>query len=370
MDDANQAKGGDRITTVFFDGSTVSVGTLQSLNDVSEYIQIHSGAQVWVDIRTSSVAPALGALGVEDPGPGPIIHEIKDPLQTVIAYTHTVRHSRKVHRTVLAAKGPDVLISIHDSFGKTDSKQMMLKYIQALVEKELGGVPKAILYFRNMLMTALLDSQADEYITTLQGIVKELSDLHQRLDMGEADTKEVQSELFRTHMFIEDEFPSALLSFREVVAKLRMGAGKNFDLSPRQHELEETLREVDVAVEIKANVEKTVDLVNHTLHVKLTERSIETQSRLQRAVWLLTHLSVLLIIPNLVLAFWRLTPWIGETKVAIGGVEIHAFWFSIIATGLLTLLSLVALNSFLRRHIGQTFEEAIDDPGLATVEDL
>ncbi|NIP34734.1 MAG: hypothetical protein GWN18_07275, partial [Thermoplasmata archaeon] len=104
----------------------------------------------------------------------------------------------------------------------------------------------------------------------------------------------MEKELFRVHMFVEDEFPAALLSFRDVVAKLRIGAGRNIDLKARHQELEDILKDIDGAMAIKANVEKTIELVNSSIRNKLTERSIESQRRLQQAVWVLTRLSVLL----------------------------------------------------------------------------
>lgn len=352
-----------RVIAVYYDGTHVRVEALGSLQEVPPYIKVHSGAQLWIDVRTADVHGVLEELGVDDPGPGPIVHEVREPSQTVMAYTHTVRGSRKLHRTVLAATGPDLLLSIHDSVGESDSKKTMLEYIHTLVEKELAGVPKAILYFRDMLLAALLDNQAEEFIATLQYLIRELSRLHQRLELGEVDTREVQSELFKVHMFVEDEFPTALLSFRDVVAKLRMGAGKNFNLQPRHNELEDVLKDVDGAVGIKANVEKTLDLVGSTVRLKLTERSIETQRRLQQAVWILTHLSVLLIIPNLVLVFWRLTPWIGNDTFSVGGLEVHSFWIAVILAALLSVVALLLLNSFLRRQLGGDIEEAFDETG-------
>jgi hypothetical protein len=350
-----------RVVAVYYDGTHVSVEPLDSLKEVPHYIKVHSGAQLWIDVRTKDVPGVLRELDIEDPGFGPIVHEVKEPSNTVMAFTHTVRGSRQLHRTILSAAGPDLLLSIHDSVGETDSKKAMLEYIHTLVEKELAGVPKAILYFRDMLLTALLDSQAEEFIATLQYLIRELSKLHQRLELGEKDTKEVQSELFKMHMFVEDEFPTALLSFRDVVAKLRMGAGKNINLQARHDELEDVLKDVDGAVGIKANVEKTLDLVSASVRLKLTERSIETQRRLQQAVWILTHLSVLLIIPNLVLVFWRLTPWIGDDTVQLGGMEVHSFWMSVILAALFSILALLLLNSFLRRQLGGDIEEAFDE---------
>ena len=357
---ATEDDGKDRVTAAFYDGRSVNVETLHSMDSVSEYLKIHSGAQVWIDVRTDTIKDALGRLDVDDPGSGPVVHEVDDPLLTVIAYSHTVPGSRRIHRTVLVTSGTDVLFTVHDSKGGRDSKQNMLEYMPALVKKELADVPKAIIYFREMLIAALLDSQGDEYIATLQHIVRDLSALHQRLDRGETATREVQSEIFKVHMFIEDEFPTALLSFREVVAKLRMGAGKNMDLSSRHHELEETLRDVDGAVGIKANVEKTIDLINNTVHMRLTERTLESQRRLQLAVWWLTHLSVLLIIPNLVLGFWRLTPWIEDHTFRLGSVEIHSFWMALVMCVVFSLVALVVLNMFLRRRLGIQFGEVVD----------
>jgi hypothetical protein len=344
---------------VYFDGTTVRVEKLSSLDEVPKYIEVHSGAHTWVDVRTDDVAGALSRLDLEDPGQGPVVHEVKEPSCTMIAYSHTVRNSRELHRTIIAATEADVLLTVHDSKGDIDSKSILHEYIPSMVDKELTGVPKAILYFREMLLTALLDSQGEEFIATLQETVRELSELNQRLERGEADTQRVQSELFKVHMFIEDEFQTALLSFRDVVGKLRLGAGKNIDLTARQQELDDTLRDVDGAVGIKANVEKTIDLVSSTVHMKLTERSLETQRRLQMAVWLLTHLSVFLIIPNLVLIFWRLTPWIGDHTFEVGGMEVHSFWIGLLVAGVLSVIGLLALNAFLRRYVGRSMREVL-----------
>jgi len=350
-----------RIRAVYYDGTNIRVESLQAISDVPRYLQVHSGAQLWIDVKSPDVDTILKELDIADPGPGPIIHEERDPAQTVIAFTHTCKGTRRQHRTVVAVLGADVLFSVHDSSGPYDSKEVMLEYIPALVEKELSGVPKAILYFRNMLLAALLDTQADEYISTLQDIVRELSRLQQRLDSGEVETNEVQTELVRVHMYVEDEFPTALLSFREVVAKLRMSAGKNIDLKDKHRELEDVLADVDGAVAIKANVEKTIDLVGNTIRVKLSERTLDSQRRLQQAVWILTHLSVVLIIPTLVLNFWRLTPWVHDTRIDVGGYELHAFWLSLVVTALFTLVGLVALNAYLRRLLGGSIQEAFDE---------
>ena len=350
----------ERVTAVYYDGTNLRVDALGSLDAVVEYMKTHSGAQIWVDVRTGDIPGTLGFLGVEDPGTGRAIHEARDPAQTLISFSHTVKGSWKLHRTVMAAIEHDVLLTVHDSQGDSDSKMAMLDYIQTLVDKELSDVPKAILYFRDMLVATLLDSQGDEFIATLQGIVRHLSQLHQGLEGGETECDRVEKELFRVHMFVEDEFPSALLSFRDVVAKLRIGAGKNIDLKQRHDELEDILKDVDGAVAIKANVEKTIELVNSTIRNRLTERSIETQARLQQAVWVLTRLSVLLVIPMLVLNFWRLTPWLDDATVSVGGAEIGTFWFSLVVALLMTLLALFLLNNFLRSLVGGPMEEVFE----------
>lgn len=351
----------DLVTIVYFDGTNLRVDRPSSIDEVPQYIKIHSGAQIWVDVCTGDIAGVLEGFGVEDPGQGPTILETREPNRTVIAYTDTVRGSWKVHRTVIVMMGADVMLTVHDSPAGVGGKEAFVQYIPTMVDKEFTGVPKAILYFRDMLLIALLESQGDEFIATLQEVVRYLSTLHQRLEADEADTVEVKAELFRVHMFIEDVFPAALLSFRDVVAKLHMGVGKNVDLTHRQHELEEVLRSVDGAVAIKANVEKTLDLVSSSVRIKLTERSIETQRRLQQAVWVLTRLSVLLIIPTLVLTFWRLTPWVADDAVDIGGTSVNTFWFSLIVAALLSLAGLLALNSYLGRLLGGSIEEAFEE---------
>jgi hypothetical protein len=352
----------ERVTAVYYDGTNLRVDRMDNLDAVIEYLKTHSGAQIWIDIRTEEIEAALEALGVEDPGASPVIHEVREPSQTLLAFTHTVPGSWELHRTVMAALEHDVLMTVHDSRGDTDSKQAMLEYIHTLVDKELSDVPKAILYFRDMLVATLLDSQADEFIGTLQEIIRHLSLLQQSLETGGSKCDEVEKELFRVHMFVEDEFPAALLSFRDVVAKLRIGAGKNIDLKQRHQELEDILKDVDGAVAIKANVEKTIDLVNSSIRNKLTERSIETQRRLQQAVWVLTRLSVLLIIPMLVLNFWRLTPWVGEAMVSVGSVEVPAYLFSLVVAFALTLLALLVLTTYLKSLLGGTVKEALEKP--------
>lgn len=347
-----QEGAGVRITAAIYHSQTVTVEPLPSLESVPGFLEVRSGAHVWVDVRTDDISATLEALGVTDPGPGPAIMEEETAGQTVMSYTHTVRGSTRVHRTVIASAGPDVLLSVHDSAGEMDSKLVMMGYIETLVEKELSGLAKPILYFRDMLLAGLLDTQADEFIATLQEIVRQLSTLNQRLLEGRIDTGLVREELFRVHMFVEDEFPAALLAFREVVAKLRMGAGRNFDLTGRRDELEDVLRDVDGAVDIKANVEKTIDFIAEEVRMKLTERQIDTQWRLQRAVWMLTRLSVLLLIPNMVFIFWRITPWIGSDEVELGSLTFHSFWLSIPVAFLLTLAGMVLLNRFLGRHLG------------------
>jgi hypothetical protein len=353
----------DRVTSVYYDGTNLRVDNLPDLESVVDYLKTHSGAQIWIDVRTEEIKDTLSFLGVDDPGTGPVIHEVREPSQTLISFTHTVRGSWELHRTVLVAVDHDLLLTVHNSRGETDSKQAILEYIHTLVDKELSEVPKAILYFRDMLVATMLDSQGDEFIATLQEVIRHLSQLQQGLEKGESECEEVEKELFRVHMYVEDEFPAALLSFRDVVAKLRIGAGKNIDLKHRHTELEDILKDIDGAMAIKANVEKTIDLVNSSIRNRLTERSIETQRRLQQAVWVLTRLSVLLIIPMLVLNFWRLTPWIGQTTVSIGGAEVHTFWLSLLLAVVLTLAALLALNTYLRGLLGGSVSEALEkDP--------
>lgn len=352
----------DRVTAVYYDGTNLRVDALPDMGSVVDYLKTHSGAQIWIDVRTEDIKGTLDFLGVVDPGIGPVIHEVREPSQTLISFTHTVRGSWELHRTVLAAVDHDLLLTVHNSRGEADSKQAILEYIHTLVDKELSDVPKAILYFRDMLVATMLDSQGDEFIATLQEVIRHLSQLQQSLERGESECDEVEKELFRVHMYVEDEFPAALLSFRDVVAKLRIGAGRNVELKPRHNELEDILKDIDGAVAIKANVEKTIDLVNSSIRNRLTERSIESQRRLQEAVWVLTRLSVLLIIPMLVLNFWRLTPWIGESTVSIGGTELHTFWLSLLLAVGLTLAALLALNYYLRNLLGGSVTEALGKP--------
>ena len=50
---ATEDDGKDRVTAVFYDGRSVNVETLPSLDSVAEYLKIHSGAQVWISTWTT-----------------------------------------------------------------------------------------------------------------------------------------------------------------------------------------------------------------------------------------------------------------------------------------------------------------------------
>ena len=62
------------------------------------------------------------------------------------------------------------------------------------------------------------------------------------------------------------------------------------------------------------------------------------------------------------LNFWRLTPWVHYTKVEIGGVEVYAFWFSLLLAFLFTLVALLVLHFYLRSKLGGNVEEAFERP--------
>jgi hypothetical protein len=64
----------------------------------------------------------------------------------------------------------------------------------------------------------------------------------------------------------------------------------------------------------------------------------------------------------LVLNFWRLTPWIGDATVSVGGVEVRAFWISLVVAVLLTLGALLVLTTYLRSLLGGSVKEALERP--------
>ncbi len=350
---------GDRINAASYDGMSVAFERLGSVKDLQDYIAVHSGAQIWIDVRAGDLDAALKALGEEVPEKGVLIHDDERESKTVLAYPHTVLGSYGVHRTVVIARGLDVLITVHDSPGATDAKLAVTEYLEALVEKELMSEHSPRMELRDLVLSSVLESQAEEYIATMRGVIKDLSKLNVDIEQGKREPKAVQSELFGIHLFVEDRFPGALLAFHELVAKLRMGAGKNVDLRRWHQNLEDVLKDVDDAFGIKANVEKTVDLVSSTLRMKLTEHSIETQRRLQLAVLILTRVSILLFLPNMVFVFWRLTPWHDENAFELLGAEVHFFWVSVVVAAVLTVVAYTWINRFLKRHITQPLEEEL-----------
>lgn len=263
------------------------------------------GTELWTDVVVKDIGRFLGNLSV-----CPVLedHFIKDEQdRTVFQIPFLFRDSTKMQYLFVVCDGQDRITTIRQSSWPRDPVERTLAFIGDVVDEETDEGKLAIPNFRDFIFIALLGACAEEFIATLNTTRRRVNSIYKEL-IGASDPMAAQGEIYEVHSFLSEVFGTAVFLFRELVSMVARGSGRHLKLNLYQHFIEKVQNDVNQAIDMRESLENSLGLISNTVRASLSDRNIANTERLNRAVEILTRLSVLLMIPNSVFTLWPTMP--------------------------------------------------------------
>ena len=313
--------------------------------------QPEPGTELWTDV----VAPDIDKfLEEQSICPVPEDHFITDEKnRTVFQIPILVRDSPRIQYLYIICEGADRITTIRQCSCPRGPVERTLEFIGDIVEEETDDGKLAIPSFRDFIFIAVLGACADEFISTINATRRRVNSIYKGL-IGAANPMTAQTGIYDAHSFISEDFGTAVFLFREFVSMVVKGSGKHLKLTLYQHSIDKVQNDVNQAIEMRGSLENSLELISNTVRASLSDRNIANTERLNRAVEILTRLSVLLMIPNSVFTLWPTLPVKNEDTF----LGIHSAGWELILALLLTVIGQLIISyyykhSFLKTLIGR-----------------
>lgn len=314
---------------------------LIDLDDVAGIIR-DEGRGSWVDIATPDPPGILARMGVELPAGNGVECTITDQVaesRTLIAIPCLRRDGDAATTLYALCIGTHALVTVHSSGGPKEPLGVLMERVEDYLDEETDGGKLPVTNFRDFVFAYLMVSVAEEFVACMEEASRRLHRIYETLT-GKGAPLAIQASLYREHRFLSETLGGALFAYREFVVEVKKGSGRFLRAGTRAREMEEVGAELALALEMKQDLNNTVELISNAVRAKLSDRNIEQTTRLNFAVELLTRVSVLLMIPNSVFTFW---PTMGIPPDAL-------FWgvpswvWELIVSGLLFAASQVVIS--------------------------
>lgn len=348
------------VRTVAYDKKTIKLGQGEGYAPPAPA----PGTELWTDVVVRDIDGFLGSISVcpvtED-------HFIKDEEdRTVFQIPFLVRDSTRMQYLFVVCEGHDRITTIRGRSWPRDPVERTLSFIGDVVDEETDEGRLAIPNFRDFIFIALLGACAEEFIATLNVTRRRVNAIYKEL-IGASDPMAAQGEIYEVHSFLSEVFGTAVFLFRELVSMVARGSGRHLKLNQYQHFIEKVQNDVNQAIEMRESLENSLGLISNTVRASLSDQNIANTERLNRAVEILTRLSVLLMIPNSVFTLWPTMP-INNQDIFLGLQS--AAWELLLALALTVagqvLISYYYKHSYLKALFGRGETAAARKKGPAT----
>ncbi len=295
--------------------------------------------EVWLDIVAKHIDEILGRYTLcKEPNDHYIIDE-ED--RTVFQIPFLVRSSMDTQYLYIICDSSNRITTIRQIAWERGPVESTLRFIGDLVDEETDDGKMPLHNFRDFIFTALLGACSDEFIATINASRKKVNKIYESI-IHNTDPMEAQSQIYQVHSFLSETFGTTIFLFREFVSLVRKGSGKHLKLSLYQTYLEKIMNDITQAIEMRDSLENTLDLISNTVRASLSDMNIANTERLNRAVEILTRLSVLLMIPNSVFTFWPTLP-VDSHGTYLG---LHSAVWEIILAVLLTIVGQILISYY------------------------
>ncbi|MEM2869262.1 MAG: CorA family divalent cation transporter [Thermoplasmata archaeon] len=295
--------------------------------------------EAWLDIVAQHVDEILHKFSLsKEPNDHYIIDE-ED--RTVFQVPFLVRNSTETQYLYIICDSSNRITTIRQTAWERGPVESTLRFIGDIVDEETEDGKMPLHNFRDFVFTALLGACSDEFIATISASRKKVNKIYEGI-VRHSDPMEAQAQIYQVHSFLSETFGTTIFLFREFVSLVRKGSGKHLKLSLYQSYLEKVMNDVTQAIEMRDGLENTLELISNTVRASLSDINIANTERLNRAVEILTRLSVLLMIPNSVFTFWPTLP-ISPHDTFLG---LHSASWEMIIALLLTILGQVLISYY------------------------
>ena len=341
---AGTAVGGHppRIRLVLYDKKAPRIFEPASFEEAAS-LEKRSGGEVWMDITAADLEATLGTFDLCKRADDQYIRDEED--RTVFQVPFISRSSNRVQYLFIVTEGQNRVVTIREDLGSKGPVESTLQFLADLVEEETDEGKMPLPNFRDFVVTAILGSLADEFIASINTSRQRVNRIYEDI-IRKSDPIAAQHSIYQVHTFLSEVFGTAIFLFREFVSLVRKGSGNHLKLTIYQNYMEKVLEDVAQAIEMRDGLENTLDLISNTIRATLSDRNIANTERLNRAVELLTRLSVLLMIPNSVFTLWPTLPVANEDTF----LGIYSAGWELIIALLLTAAGQVLISRYYRHY--------------------
>jgi len=326
-----------RIKLVLYDTKAVRVFEPADFEEVNS-LEKKYGGEIWVDIVTSDIDSILTRMNVcREPNDNYIRDEEE---RTVFQLPVLVRFSSEVQYLYIICTGPNKMMTIRKTAWSKGPIESTLQFVGDLVEDETDDGKMPLPNFRDFVFTAILGACSDEFIATINETRKKVNRIYETI-IHSTNPMDAQGKIYEIHSFLSESFGTTVFLFREFVSLVRKGSGKHLKLTLYANYIEKIMNDVTQAIEMEEGLENSLELLSNTVRATLSDRNIANTERLNRAVEILTRLSVLLMIPNSVFTLWPTLPF--ATGYYMG---LHSGWWELIIALLFTAAGQVIISYY------------------------
>ncbi|MGQ9582350.1 MAG: CorA family divalent cation transporter [Thermoplasmatota archaeon] len=323
---------------VIYDKKTTRTFESSDFEEAASLEKRYEG-EVWLDIVARHIDGILNRYTLCKEANDHYIIDEED--RTVFQVPFLVRTSVETQYLYIICDGSNRITTIRQTTWERGPVESTLRFIGDLVDEETEDGKMPLHNFRDFVFTVLMGACSDEFIATINASRKKVNRIYESI-IHNTDPMNAQTQIYQVHSFLSETFGTTIFLFREFVSLVRKGSGKHLKLSLYQTYLEKIMNDITQAMEMRDSLENTLELISNTVRATLSDLNIANTERLNRAVEILTRLSVLLMIPNSVFTLWPTLP-LSPHHTFLGLVS--AAWEIIIAT-LLTIIGQVLISYY------------------------
>jgi hypothetical protein len=320
------------------------------LADVGRAIEQAESHEVWIDIEADDAERALAPFNAKVSTEQYLVQNQDG--RSILGWPYLVRDHVAPRFCVLVAAGESAIVTVHPPDVPHDPIADARNVIDSAVHARTDGGFKPLGSFREFVFLQIAESCVTETMGSIQRQSRRLGHVYDNVYDEEFKPAAIQTALFDIHRYLEQSLSPTLFLVREFFFTLERGGARYLPLEGVKSDLARLTEELDRLMNLKTNMETTIELISNAVRAKLSEQTLEASWQLQLAVEVLVRVSLLLMIPTAVFSLWPLMPFPVNQPFDFLGIYTYSVVWDVLVAVILTVAAQVALSRMYKRAFG------------------
>lgn len=342
--------GSHRVHIMVAGGGSVRETVSDDLADVGRAIAQAENHEVWIDIEADDAETALAPFNAKVSTEQYLVQNQEG--RSILGWPYLVRDLASPRFCVLVAAGESALVTVHPPDVQHDPIADARKVIDSAVHARTDGGFKPLGSFREFVFLQIAESCVTETMGAIQRVSRRLGHVYDNVYDEDFKPAAIQTALFDIHRYLEQTLSPTLYLVREFFFTLERGGARYLPLEAVKGDLVRLTEELDRLMNLKTNMETTIELISNAVRSKLSEQTLRASWQLQLAVEVLVRVSLLLMIPTAVFSLWPLMPFPVNQPFEFLGITTYSVVWDIAVALILTIAAQVALSRMYKRAFG------------------